>query len=530
LVALLLSACGTGDQASEAETSSEPPTQQASAKFLTQASFGPTESSTARVQALGYSAWIDEQLAKPQVSHRAAWDTADTAVKVATPTGTAGQDGLINSFWKQALSGEGQLRLRVAYALSQIFVISMQDSTIGDNPRTVAAFLDMLAGKGLGNFRELIEAVALDPGMGSYLSHLRNQKADPRTGRVPDENFAREVMQLFTIGLVKLELDGTPTLSGGKTIDNYTQADIAGLAKVFTGFSWACPDAPDNGCFFSGTANGNSDPDRRIKPMVAYPQFHSKEEKRFLGTTIAPQATADPKASLKTALDTLFNHPNVGPFIGKQLIQRLVTSNPSPAYVAAVARAFNNNGAGVRGDMKAVVKAVLLHPEARSTGANEGKVREPVLRLSATLRAFGATSDTGSFRVGNTDSAATQLGQTPMRAPSVFNFYRPGYVPPGTATAAAGLAAPELQLAQETAAAGYVNFMRDNISLGVGATNATVNGAALNRRDVRLNFSAELPKSKARSERSSCPRSQPMHRTRRRSTPRRRTVSTPPPS
>ena len=491
LAAVLLTACGTGEP--DAEASGEAPTQEASAKFLTQASFGPTESSSARVQALGYEGWIDEQLALPQVSHRAAWDAADAAVKATLPTGTIGQDGLINSFWKQALSGDGQLRQRVAFALSQIFVISMQDSTIGDNPRTVAAFLDMLADKGLGNFRELIEAVALHPGMGIYLSHLHNQKADPRTGRVPDENFAREVMQLFTIGLVKLERDGTPTLSGGKTIDNYTQADIAGLAKVFTGFSWACPDAPDSACFFSGTANGNTDPDRRIKPMVAYAQYHSKEEKRFLGTTIPAQTTADPKASLKIALDTLFKHPNVGPFIGEQLIQRLVTSNPSPAYVAAVASAFNDNGAGVRGDMKAVVKAVLLHPEARDAGASGGKVREPVLRLSATLRAFGARSDSGAFRVGNTDSAATQLGQTPLRAPSVFNFYRPGYVPPGTATAAAGLAAPELQLAQETAAAGYVNYMRDNISLGVGATNGTVGGVVLNRRDVRLDYSGELP-------------------------------------
>jgi uncharacterized protein (DUF1800 family) len=227
--------------------------------------------------------------------------------------------------------------------------------------------------------------------------------------------------------------------------------------------------------------------------MCIRDRYHSKEEKRFLGTTIAAQATADPKASLKVALDTLFNHPNVGPFIGKQLIQRLVTSNPSPAYVAAVASAFNNNGAGVRGDMKAVIKAVLLHEEARNiSAASAGKVREPVLRLSAWLRAFGASSDTGDYRIGNTDNPGTQLGQTPLRAPSVFNFYRPGYVAPGTASASAGLASPELQLAQETAAAGYVNYMRDNISLGAGASNGTVNGVVLNRRDLRPDYSGEL--------------------------------------
>jgi uncharacterized protein (DUF1800 family) len=504
VLSLLLAACGSGNSTDEA--AAEPPTQEASARFLTQASFGPDEASAERVVALGYNGWIDEQMARPQGSHRAAWDAAEANIKLTNPSGTIGQDGVINSFWKQALAGDDQLRQRVAYALSQIFVISMQDNNLGENPRSAASFLDMLGSHAFGNYRDLLEAVALHPAMGQYLSHLRNQKADARTGRVPDENFAREVMQLFSIGLVQLELDGSPTFVGGKTVDTYTQADIAGLAKVFTGWSWACPDAPDNGCFFSGSANGNSDPDRRTKPMVAYAQYHSKEEKRFLGTTIQAQTTADPKASLKVALDTLFNHPNVGPFIGKQLIQRLVTSNPGPDYVRAVASAFNDNGAGVRGDLKAVIKAVLLHPEARTladdavNAKGAGKLREPVLRLSAMLRAFHASSDTGQYRVGNTDNPASQLGQTPLRAPSVFNFYRPGYVAPGTAAAAAGLASPEMQLTQETAAAGYVNYMRDNISQGVGASNTTVGGVALNRRDVRLDYSAELALAEAPAE------------------------------
>lgn len=237
--------------------------------------------------------------------------------------------------------------------------------------------------------------------------------------------------------------------------------------------------------------NGNQDADRTFKGLLGYPQYHSTEEKKFLGVTIPAQTKSDPDASLKTALDTLFGHANVGPFIGRQLIQRLVTSNPSPAYVSAVAAAFNGGG-GARGDMKAVVKAVLLHPEARTRSSTSGKLREPVLRLSAYLRAFPFTSDTGNFKVGNTDIAGSSLGQTPLRSPSVFNFYRPGYVPPGTEAAKAGLVVPEMQLAQETSAAGYVNYMRDNVNSGVGAYNSTVAGVVRNRRDLQPDFSAEI--------------------------------------
>jgi uncharacterized protein (DUF1800 family) len=226
--------------------------------------------------------------------------------------------------------------------------------------------------------------------------------------------------------------------------------------------------------------------------MMAYPQFHATEAKTFLGVTIAAQTTADPAASLKVALDTLAAHPNTAPFISRQLIQRLVSSNPSPSYVKSVAAVFADNGSGARGDLKAVVKAILTHPEARLRSNTAGKLREPVLRLSAYLRAFPHTSDTGDFRVGNTDSASTALGQTPLRAGSVFNFYRPGYVAPGTQSAAAGLVVPELQLQNESSAAGWVNFMRDNLSSGVGQFNGTVNGVVLNRRDLRRDWAAEM--------------------------------------
>jgi uncharacterized protein (DUF1800 family) len=467
----------------------KPASREQAARFLTQATFGPTDADVDRVMAIGYSAWIDEQLAKPAASHRANWQAADAAIKQVTPTSSAGQDQVLESFWKQALTGEDQLRQRFVYALSQIFVISMQDSSVADNPRAVAAWLDMLGERSQGNYRDLLEAVSRHPLMGMYLSHMRNQKADARTGRVPDENYAREVMQLFSIGLVELNPDGSARTSGSKPLETYAAADVAGLAKVFTGWSWDCPDWPADGCFFGGSANGGmSDPDRSFKSMQGYPQFHSGEEKKFLGTTIAVQTRPNPEASLTTALDALAAHPNVGPFIGRQLIQRLVTSNPSPQYVAAVSAAFKSSG----GDMKAMLKAVLMHPEARRMSATDGKLREPVLKLSAFMRAFGFTSDTGNFRVGNTDNAGSALGQTPMRSPSVFNFYRPGYVPPGTEAGTSALAVPELQIAHETTAAGYVNFMRDNIDRGVGQGNGTVSGVVLNRRDLQADFSAEV--------------------------------------
>ena len=430
----------------------KPATRTEAARFLTQATFGPTTADIDRLMQIGYAAWIDEQLALPFGSHRALWEAADAAIRSGA-TGqigaTAGQAEVIGAFWKQAVTAPDQLRQRVAFAWSQIVVISGQDSAINDQPRAMTAWMDLLGEQGLGSYRTLLESVSRHPLMGRYLSHLRNQRADTRTGRVPDENFAREVMQLFSIGVVRLDESGRPLADA-----TYGPADIAGLARVFTGWSWACPDWPDNNCFANGSAGGLSDPERWFKPMLGYPQYHSAEEKSFLGVTVAPQGLPDPPGSLKAALDAISAHPNVGPFIGRQLIQRLVTSNPSPDYVGAVARVFANNGAGVRGDLKAVVKAILMHPEARQVSDHSGKLREPVLRLAAYLRAFGATSESGFWRVGNTDSPTTSLGQTPLRAPSVFNFYRPGYVPPGTQAAAAGLVVPEMQNVHETSTAG----------------------------------------------------------------------------
>jgi uncharacterized protein (DUF1800 family) len=505
LAAGMLAACGGGSGGTNAGTSGTtgagstptpvtpaavvemPASRAEAARFLGQASFGATDAAVDRLMAVGYQAWIDEQWAKSASSHRAIWEAADAAAKAIDPASGASADDVLAAFWQVAVTGDDQLRQRVAYALSQIFVVSMADGTVGNSPRAVAAWLDLLADKSTATYRDLLESVSRHPMMGVYLSHLKNQKADPKTGRVPDENYAREVMQLFSIGLVQLNADGSVKSDSTGQLTTYGPADISGLAKVFTGWSWTCPDWPDNSCFFWGSLNGNEDPARWFSAMVDYPQYHSKDEKRFLGATIAAQTTSDPVASLKVALDTLAAHANVGPFIGRQLIQRLVTSNPSPAYVKAVADAFADNGHGIRGDMKAVVNAVLMNPEARKSSDTAGKLREPVLRLSALLRAYPWTSDSTRWKVGNTDDPGSALGQSPLRSPSVFNFYRPGYVPPGTQAAARGLVVPEMQIAHETTAAGYVNYVRDGLSSGFGTF-----GSTLKRRDLQPDLSAEL--------------------------------------
>jgi len=496
---IALSACGGADDAAnggiDPRADTEPPPPDVSparvdaVRFLTQATFGPTDAEVSHVIDVGYSAWIDEQIAKPPASHRAAWEAADAEARAADPTDMASTRDVLDSFYRQAVGGEDQLRQRVAFALSEIFVVSMVDGSVIQHPRGVAGYLDTLARGAFGNFRDLLQDVSLHPMMGLYLSHLHNQKENPATGRVPDENYAREVMQLFSIGLYRLNADGSVQTAEGKPLETYTSEDISGLAKVFTGWSWFGPNTSNARFFESSTAR---DADREWRPMISYGQFHSTSEKRFLGKVVGAQGSPDPEASLKVALDALHQHPNVGPFIGKQLIQRLVTSNPSPAYVARVAAAFNDS-AGKRGDMRAVVRAVLLDAEARDpalAGDNRfGKLREPVLRLTAFLRAFDARSDSGKFLVGTTDDPGLQLGQSPLRSPSVFNFFRPGYVPPNTQAGSLNLSVPEMQITHETTVAGYANYMRSAVQNGVGF-NGTKGNAA--RRDLQPDYGDEL--------------------------------------
>ncbi len=491
-----LAAAGQGGQRGGGEPIDLPASEAEARRFLSFASFGPNEAQLQDLMRVGYSAWIDAQFTLPATSHRAYWDAQAALLAQTSPGDDPGTNGVLEAWWLQALNGPDQLRLRVAYALSQIFVLSAVDGEVTAQARALAAWQDMLALEVFGNYRSLLENVARHPLMGRYLTHLRNEKANPATGRVPDENFAREVMQLFSIGLVLLNPDGSPVLRDGQPVETYGPDDVTQLARVFTGWSFDCPAFPSNLCFTSGFgSNGAADPDREFKPMRGYPQFHSPEPKTFLGVTIPAQNPADPQASLQLALDTLAAHPNVGPFIGRQLIQRLVMSNPSPAYVAAVSAVWADNGQGVRGDLKAVVKTILLHPEARSPLATPqaGKLREPVLRLAAFLRAFPHTSLSGRWQIGDTDLPGEQLGQTPLRSPSVFNFYRPGYAAPLSQSAAAGMVAPELQLLNETTVAGYVNYLGDGLIRGFGAeVLAEVEGNLVFLPDLQRDWSPEL--------------------------------------
>lgn len=453
------------------------PTSAQASRFLQQSSFGPNSNEIANLSNLGYSNWISAQFSAPQKLHKTYMDSA--AAKLSNGLKGLSQNQFLESFWQQAITGEDQLRQRVSFALSQILVISFQDGNVSNYPRGVAGYYDTLASHAFGNFRDLLEAVSRHPMMGLYLTSLRNQKESGT--RVPDENYAREVMQLFTIGLYQLNPDASFVLNDGKPIETYTSADIMGLAKVFTGWSWAGADKSSTRFF-----GGNADPNRDWLAMQSYPNYHSVSVKTFLGATVPAQSTANPEASLKVALDTLFNHSNVGPFIGKQLIQRLVSSNPSPQYIARVSAAFNNNGQGIRGDMKAVIRAVLLDSEARNdpvlSNASLGKLREPVLRLAAWLRATQANSTSGLYKITNQDDPLSSLGQTPMRSPTVFNFYRPGYVPPNSELANAQLVAPELQITAETSVVGYLNYLRDALPNGTGSS-----------RDVKGNYASLTP-------------------------------------
>jgi uncharacterized protein (DUF1800 family) len=469
LAALILAACSggrTGSGPPAAQQPSAPPTAAEAARFLTQASFGATDASISAVRAAGYSEWVAQQMAMPVSGSHLSFMQARRALPGA-PNASANE--FYGSFWLQAATGPDQLRQRVKLALSEIFVISVADPNVDE--LGAASFYDMLGANAFGNYRTILEQVSLHPMMGIYLTWLANQKEDPATGRQPDQNYAREVMQLMTIGVARLNLDGTVQVdTAGKPIPTYAAEDVSGLSKVFTGYSYYSP-TPTNQTFLGR----NRDPSADQRAMIAYPNFHSTSAKSFLGATIPASATSDPQGDLRIALDTLFNHPNVGPFVSKQLIQRLVTSNPSPAYVARVATVFNNNGRGVRGDMGAVVRAILLDPDARNatlavSDPNFGKLREPVVRMANWMRAFNAQSRGGGWLLAST-SANTSLSQSALTSPSVFNFWRPGYSPPGTRVGALGYVAPEFQVVDEISVAGYLNTMLTAINNGVGITN-----------------------------------------------------------
>lgn len=461
--ALALTACGGGGGGGGSANAVIPPpvtvtpapTAQEASRFLLQAQFSASDSDIAAVQSQGYVVWLAAQLNAPAT--RTGWDwlisRGFNAVDFANSVYPA--DYMV---WNQMIASADAVRKRVALALSEIFVVSSSSVPVQSRSFAMAQYWDVLAAGAFGNYRALLEEITLNPAMGVFLNTKGNQKANPATGRAPDENYSREVLQLFSIGLYQLNLDGSNKQDGnGKPVETYDQASISSLAQVFTGYDYDT----------TGSTRVTNPLEVRNR-MKLNASLHATGQADFLGTTIA--TNTEGATAMRLALDAIFNHSNVGPFIGKQLIQRLVTSNPSPAFVARVAGVFNNNGAGVRGDLRAVVAAVLLDTEARDVAklavAAWGKQREPMLRLVQWARTFAATSPGDAWAVGDLSDPATRLGQSPMRSQSVFNFFRPGYVPPNTTLATQGLTAPEFQLTNESTVAGYLNFMLTTIRGG----------------------------------------------------------------
>lgn len=414
---------------------------------------GTTTDSITRVRSLGFDGWLTEQFAMPR--SQPLWDWL-----VAGGYNIAGninnQSGFDAAVWSQLITAPDQLRQRVGMALLDFLVVGIGGLSGNFAQFSAAAYIDVLMDNALGNYRTLLDQITTNAAMGTFVTFINNRKADPRSGAQPDENYARELLQLFTIGLSELNSDGSPRLVNGAPVETYTPDDVSGMARVWTGWTLDSTDA--------------TTPDRYRRPMVNSATQHEPGAKTFLGRTI-PAGTSGVD-SKTIALDTIFAHGNIAPFVARQLIQRLVTSNPSPAFVGRVAAAFANNGSGVRGDMKAVVRAILLDAEARDDAAAAasttfGKVRDPVLRLTGWARAFAATSPSNAWAIGDT-GAVSRLAQSPGRSASVFGFFRPGYTPPNTPIADAGMVAPELQLANETTVIGYVNFMQTVIANGVG--------------------------------------------------------------
>jgi uncharacterized protein (DUF1800 family) len=419
-------------------------TASAAARLLEQATFGPTPASIQHVQQVGLQAFLNEQYAA-------------TASSYPAPGANDDIDVVKRRFFTNALTGPDQLRQRTAWALAQIFVVSHQKI---DDPSAFTSWMNMLQKDAFGNFSTLLNDVTLSPTMGNYLDMARNDKPDPNSGAEPNENYAREILQLFSIGLAQLNPDGTVQTDGsGMPVPTYTQDTIIGYAHVFTG--WTYPTKPGQSpSFYNGQYY--------VGPMIAFDNHHDTGQKLLLnGALLGAGGTA--QSDLTVALQSIVNHPNVGPFISKQLIQRLVTSNPSPAYVARVTAVFNDNGSGVRGDLKAVVNAILMDSDARrgddpaQVQAGDGKLKEPVLFMTNLLRAANATSDGA-----NLNNYASDMKEEPFESPTVFNFYPPDNVIPGT-----NLLGPEFKILNSTTAISRINFVNDLVYGSVGSSTKT---------------------------------------------------------
>lgn len=483
-------------------------TEAGTARFLTQATFGPTQDDVSSLTGTSASDWFLSELEKPASLHRP--QLAAYRAMISEPSEEfpllAVQSSTF-SFWRNAIEGDDQLRQRMAFALSQILVVSnFGGEILTDIPEPVVGYQDILVEGAFGNYRDLLEAVTFSPAMGYYLTYMGNQKGDPVTGRMPDENYAREILQLFTVGVLRLGPDGEPVIVDGQPVELYDNMDITGLARVFTGLDL---DGLDRQLFPTVADAVDEWPGLEqalLAPMAIIEDRHSNDEKRFLDCTIPPGTRA--AQSIDQALDCIMANPNVGPFISRQLIQRFTTSAPEPDYVQRVANAFDAGtytlpnqvrvGAGRKGDLAATLAAILFDPDVRDDAALSdirfGKVREPLLRFTHWARAFDADASRPEYGLELFDlSSPDALSQHPYRARSVFNFYRPGYVAPGTESGAEGLTAPELQIVNATSTTGYINFMTfwafggqsmiplDELTMELEEMGVPVNQAALER-------------------------------------------------
>ncbi len=467
-----LAGCGGGaGGGSEPPPGPTPPpvTKAEAIQLLNQTTFGASDVAANQVIALRQEGWIDMQLSQPaslQLPHLQSVPTPQFPFQL--------QPDRVDVWFRNVLHGDDQLRQRVAFALSEIMVVS-QVGALGNQPFALASYYDLLVENAFGNYRDLIEKISLHPAMGVYLSMLGNERPDPALNIRPDENFARELMQLFSIGLVELDIDGTTRLDNlDRPIPPYHQAIIEGFAHVFTGWTYA------------GAANFRGARPiqfNQVIPMQLYADFHDSGPKALLNDVVLP-ANQGGRNDLAGALNNIFEHANVGPFIAIRLIQRLVTSNPSPGYVRRVAEVFNDNGFGVRGDLGAVVKAILLDVEARPSLAMEidGKIREPLLRVTQLWKAYNATSSSGRYPL---NAAYIFFGQGPLQSPTVFNFFSPYYAPPGEIRDSS-LVAPELEIATE-----YQNTLFTNYMFHQAFVLNQTNGA-LEEDDVYINFEEEM--------------------------------------
>ncbi|MEM9080561.1 MAG: DUF1800 family protein [Verrucomicrobiota bacterium] len=446
------------------------------ARFLKQATFGPDSASIARVQEIGYEAWIDEQLALPFSSHLEAADrySAYSSARnnllntIAEPSLEGDLPGMMMemeeadvetrdrlwTWWTLAATAPDQLRQRVAFALSEIVVISDYPPALRNYPRGVANYYDILGNNAFGNYRDILEETTLNPMMGIWLTLVRSNKEQA------DENLAREILQLFSLGLNRLNLDGTLQLdSNGNSIPSYTEEDVQELSRAFTGWTFA-----NSHSFYQTGAGGINE----TQPLMAFEEFHDTGEKVLLGGATIP-AGQTAAQDISRSMDIIFQHPNIAPFISHLLIQRLVTSNPSPAYIYRVASKFEDNGQGTRGDLAAVVKAILLDPEARNTPdlITGGKLSEPLMRPLRLMRAFPNPPTSNPPVLGRymLQSIRENLAQSPVQANSVFNFFSPDYQKPGPLMDA-GLVSPEFEIATEITTVNTSNFLVDGVTRG----------------------------------------------------------------